>query len=107
YLAARLAYRYQRDTVTVSGNVVEATHGETISGPSAVGSKPAEVLGSGTGSQPMQQFTLRQAPLTCVAAPNATGTRSTLEVYVNNTRWEEADSLLDLGPTGRSYVTQT
>ena len=38
------AYCYRRDTVTIYGNVVKATHGETRN----------EVLGSGDGAKPLQ-----------------------------------------------------
>jgi hypothetical protein len=57
-LANDLAYIYQRDKMIIYGNVVKSTHGETRN----------EVLGGGSGSQPLQKFTLRQ-PLT-VSAPN-------------------------------------
>ena len=40
------------DSVRVHGNVVPATHGESV---------PDEVLGSGDGSVPNQRFTLPQA----------------------------------------------
>jgi hypothetical protein len=58
-LANSLAYSYKRDTVTIYGNVVKATHGETRT----------EVLGSGDGSKPFQHFPLKQPPLTYMAAP--------------------------------------
>jgi predicted phage baseplate assembly protein len=96
-LAKPLAYRYKRDTVTVYGNVVKATHGETRN----------EVLGSGDGSKGLQQFTLRQPPLTYVAAPNPSGVESTLEVRVNDVLWREVDSLAGLEPTDHRYVTRT
>ncbi len=56
-LAEQLAYCFKRDTVNIYGNVVIATHGETRT----------ETLGSGDGSKPLQQFTLKQPPLTFVA----------------------------------------
>ena len=60
-LANALAYSYKRDTVTIYGNVVKATHGETRT----------EVLGTGDGSKSFQQFPLKQPPLTYLAAPTA------------------------------------
>ena len=63
--AKDLEYCYRRDTVTIYGNVVKATHGETR----------REVLGSGDGSQALQSFTLRQPPLTYMAAPYPSGRR--------------------------------
>jgi Baseplate J-like protein len=96
-LANTLAYTYRRDTVTIYGNVVKATHGETRN----------EVLGNGDGSQLFQQFKLKQKPLTFVAASNPEGTDSTLSVYVNNVEWQETDTLAALGPKDRDYITQT
>jgi len=58
-LANPLSYQYKRETVTIYGNVVNATHGESRS----------EVLGGGDSSQELQQFTLHQTPVTFVAAP--------------------------------------
>jgi len=95
--ATPLAYTYKRDTVAVNANVVKATHGETRN----------EVLGSGDGSQSMQQFTLRQFPLTYTSAPTISGVESTLAVYVNDVRWHETDNLDAAGQKDRVYVTQT
>ncbi len=95
--ANNLQYCYSRDTVTIYGNVVRATHGETRK----------EVLGSGDGSQKLQSFTLRQPPLTFVPAPNPKGVNSTLAIYVNDVQWHETDSLAALGPTDRKFITQT
>jgi len=97
HLAEKLAYTYKRDTVTIYGNVVRATHGETRT----------ETLGSGDGSKALQRFTLHQSPLTYLAAPTPAGAESTLQVRVNDILWHEADSLADLGPTDRSYTTET
>ncbi|GAC1342965.1 MAG: hypothetical protein NVSMB27_02390 [Ktedonobacteraceae bacterium] len=96
-LANALSYSYKRDTVTVYGNVVHATHGETRN----------EVLGSGDGSKELQQFALRQSPLTYLSAPTPAGAASTLKVYVNNIEWHETDNLAGLGPTERKFITQT
>jgi predicted phage baseplate assembly protein len=92
-----LAYRYKRDTVQIGGNVVKATHGETRN----------EVLGSGDGSKALQQFTLRQPPLTYVPASNPSGVDSTLQLRVNDVLWHETDSLADLLPTDRKFITRT
>ncbi|MEO1208775.1 MAG: putative baseplate assembly protein [Cyanobacteria bacterium J06638_20] len=95
--AEPLKYQYKRDTVTIYGNVVKATHGETH----------AEVLGSGNGRQAFQQFLLRQAPLTYLAAPTAVGATSTLELRVNEVLWHEKDSLAGLKPSDRAYILKT
>ena len=97
HLANPLAYSYKRDTVAVYGNVVGATHGETRN----------EVLGGGDGSQALQQFALKQAPLTYVAAPTTSGVASTLKVYVNDVKWHETPRMDQLAPTDHGFVTQT
>jgi hypothetical protein len=97
HLAEKLAYTYRRDTVTIYANVVRATHGETR----------AETLGSGDGSKALQSFTLKQFPLTYLAAPTPAGVESTLQVRVNDILWHELDSLVEAGPTSRNYVTET
>jgi predicted phage baseplate assembly protein len=55
----------------------------------------------------LQQFTLRQPPLTFVSAPNPAGVDSTLVVRVNDVQWHEADSLAGLLPTDREFITKT
>ena len=94
-LASPLANCYVRDTVKVYGNVAEATHGFT----------QAEPLGSGDPSKVLQTFDLKTKPLTYVPAPTTSGVRSTLQVYVNDVRWHEAEDLLDLTPRDHGYVT--
>jgi hypothetical protein len=96
-LANKLAYTYDSTTVTIYGNVVKATHGQTNN----------EILGNGDGNQLFQEFTLKQKPLTFVPASNPDGVNTTLAVYVNNIEWQETDTLAGLGPKDRSYVTQT
>jgi predicted phage baseplate assembly protein len=91
-----LAYCYKRDSVVIYGNVVKATHGETRN----------ETMGSGDGSKSMQSFPLRQPPLTFVSASNPSGAESTLQVRVNDVQWHETDSLADLLPRDRKFVTR-
>jgi len=96
-LSTNLAYSYKRDTVIVYGNVVNSTHGETRN----------EVLGSGNAAKSLQEFTLKQSPLTFTAAPNPDGVETTLQVRVNDVLWHEADSLAELGPNDYRYITET
>lgn len=96
-LSNNLSYSYKRDTVIVYGNVVNSTHGETRK----------EVLGSGNAGKSLQAFTLKQSPLTFVAAPNPDGVESTLQVRVNDVLWHEADGHAGLGPNDYRYVTRT
>lgn len=92
-----LAYTYDRNTVTINGNVVKATHGQSV----------AEVLGNGDASQAQLKFTLHQPPLTHLSAPTPSGEKSTLTVRINDLEWQEADNLLALGPGERGYITRT
>ena len=96
-LANSLAYTYKRDTVTIYGNVVRATHGETRN----------EVLGAGDASKALQEFTLKQPPLTYVSAPTVEGIDSTLHVYVNEVEWHETTSLAGLEPDNHNFITLT
>ena len=88
---------YVRKTVTMSANVVPATHGETVA---------REVLGGGDGSQANQRFALRKRPLTYVSAITPSGSASTLELRVDGVRWDEAPVLYGLGPRGRRYIVR-
>jgi predicted phage baseplate assembly protein len=96
-LANSLAYTYKRETVRIYGNVVKATHGEMR----------AEVLGSGDATQSTQAFTLKQPPLTYVSAPTPSGIKSTLQVRVNDIEWDETDTLAELKPQDRNFITKT
>lgn len=93
-----------RDTVEICANVVEATHGETVS----------EVLGSGDARKPFQKLPLRRAPLTRLPAPTPDGKQDQLEVIVNNTRWDKVGQLISSDAnnevyelTGRRYDAST
>jgi predicted phage baseplate assembly protein len=91
------AYCYKRGTVKIYGNVVKATNGETRK----------EVLGSGDGSILFQQFALKQPPLTYLTAPTASGSESTLHVFVNDVEWHETDTPVGLAPVDRRFFTKT
>lgn len=91
-----LAYVYDRATVRIHANVAKATHGETR----------REVLGSGQAGQPFQRFALKQKPLTYVSAPTPSGRENTLEVRVNDIRWDEVLSLYTRGPKDPIYTAR-
>jgi predicted phage baseplate assembly protein len=91
-----LQYAYVRQTLIISANVVEATHGEMV----------REPLGSGNASVPNQQFELKKPPLTYVAAATTSGARSTLEVRVNGLQWEEVPSLYGLTPERQAFIVR-
>jgi hypothetical protein len=92
-----LARIYDRSTVTVNANVAAATQGETMN----------EIMGSGDATNPALEFTLKQSPLTYVTSSLNNGAVSTLQVWVNNLRWQEVDNLLNSGPNDRVFITQT
>jgi hypothetical protein len=95
--AENLAYCFKRDTVTIYGNVVKATHGESRT----------EILGSGDGTKSLQTFSLNQFPLTYVSAANPSGITSTLRLFINNIEWHETDSLAGLEADDRRFITRT
>jgi hypothetical protein len=96
-LANPLSFTYQRATVRVLGNVVEATQGESR----------GQVLGSGDATVANQSFTLTQSPVTQLPAVTPSGAESTLTVRVNGVRWHETDGLVFAGLTDHTYVTRT
>lgn len=87
---------YDPETMIIYGNVIAATHGETI----------PEVLGSGNGTLENQRFVLKKPPLTYVAAQTPSGNESTLEVYVDGVRWEEVRFLFGLSNLDQNYITR-
>ncbi len=97
-LTSELAYRYRRDSVTVYGNVVEATQGQTRS----------EVLGSADASQPSQSFLIRQVnqdnPLTALPADNPAGFDDALRVTVSGVRWQPTEILTTTAATDHVYL---
>ena len=95
-LDGNLSASYRRDTVVVHGNVARATHGETVQ----------QLLGSGRAAAAFQRFALAHAPLTHVQSTDPSGARSTLEVRVNDVRWDEVPTLYGAGPADRSYAVR-
>jgi len=91
-----LAYSYRRDSMTIYGNVARATHGETVT----------ETLGSGDATRTWQRFTLRQKPLTYTGTDEAGGAVSTLEVRVDDVRWQEVPTLYGCGPADKVYTAR-
>jgi len=97
FLKPSLAGSYRRDTVAINGNVVLATHGETA----------VEILGSGDATIPYQSFELKQTPLTHVTSSSGGGAASTLEVRVDDVRWNEKETLYGREPEDRVFTTRT
>ncbi len=97
YFAKPLQNARVRSTVTISANVVLATHGQTVSG---------EVLGSGDAAQRNQRFSLRQSPLTYLPDDSESGLRSSLSIRVSGVLWHEVPSLLDQDGRSHCYVVE-
>jgi hypothetical protein len=91
-----LARIYDRATVTVNANVAPGNHGETAH----------EILGSGDATNPALQFTLKQMPLTFISSSAATGSTSTLQVWINNLQWHEVQNFLASSPNDRVFITR-
>jgi baseplate J-like protein len=92
-LVKPLAYRYKRSLCTVYGNVVKASHGETVS----------EVLGSGDASKVGQKFAGKRGPLTFTTAATTEGVESSEVVRVNGVRYHRVESLLDADGATHAY----
>lgn len=83
------------ESVRVRGNVVRASHGETV----------RQVLGSGDGRASFPAFRPRRVPLTHVRSTTTPeGAVPELEVRVDGVRWERAPRLDTAGPHDRVYV---
>jgi hypothetical protein len=95
-LASPLAYSYDRSTVTIYGNVIDATQGQST----------GEVLGNGDATKAWLSFPLSQSPLTYVSAPTPNGVASSLRVGVNELAWTELDDFAEAGPKDRGYITR-
>ena len=90
-----LTNSYDPATVSIYGNIVPATQGETVG---------EEILGSGEGTVANQRFELQKLPLTYISAPTTSGAASTLKVYVNDVEWQQENSLYPLDQTAQSYI---
>jgi hypothetical protein len=94
-LASALAYQYDRSTITIYGNVVDATQGQST----------GEVLGNGDATVAYPSFALSQSPLTYVSAATPSGVSSTLGIQVNQLDWTELENLAEATSTDRVFIT--
>lgn len=93
---ADLTHTYPAGTAVIFGNVVAATHGETVH----------QILGDGQAARPFQRFELKHAPLTYTPSDDPAGSASTLEVRVNDVAWHQRATLYQAAPADRVYVTR-
>ncbi|MCA9874854.1 MAG: hypothetical protein KC441_14385 [Anaerolineales bacterium] len=94
-LDAPLRHAYVRESVTIYGNVVAASHGETVRD---------EVLGESDGSIANQRFSLRR-PLAYLPGPTGDYV-SSLSVQVSGIPWQKTATLLDQPADGRVYMVR-
>jgi hypothetical protein len=88
---------YSTDTCVMLGNVVKATHGETVKN---------EILGNGDAASRLQKFVLKKYPVTFVPQPGApNGVVDTLKVRIDSVLWTEVTTLLGAAPEARVYTT--
>lgn len=95
-LEEALGLAFDHATTLVHGNVAPATHGETVE----------EILGDGRSAAANQHFTLKDLPVTHVAADSETGAASTLQIRVNDVLWHERPTLYGAGPRERVFASR-
>lgn len=96
-LSAALVDDFDRGTLRINGNVVDATHGETHE----------EVLGGGDPATPFFAVHARQKPLTHVTAPVPGGALAAADLRVGGILWTPAPDLLSARPHDRVYTIRT
>lgn len=88
---------YDRSTVTIYGNVLHATHGQTVAD---------EVLGASESMATNQSFPLKQRPLTFTTSATAGGADSSLSVQINDVDWHEVTALHKRDRGLRAYMVR-
>src|SRR5215213_10232467 len=91
---SKLNNSYKREGLILNANVARATDGHT----------KVSILGGGDPSIRLQNFLLKEKPVTYISAPNQIGTKSTIEIRVNDVLWKESQSLYVLSSSDRAYV---
>ena len=96
-IAPALPHALRRASVVVFGNVVLASHGETV----------AQIMGAGNAAQAFQRFELKQLPLTYRAAANELGAAAELTVRIGDIAWQERTTMFGADKTARAYTLST
>jgi hypothetical protein len=84
--------------LTIYGNVIETTRGESVFG---------EVLGNGNGRLANQRFKLRKKPLTYLPLASADGSATsvnTLQIFVDGVLWSEVKTFFGTGAEDTVYT---
>ncbi|MBR0680176.1 hypothetical protein GXW74_06735 [Roseomonas eburnea] len=96
-VAAPLAVPLDGAATVLLGNVVHASHGETLA---------EEILGDGDAATPLQRFALKRAPVTRRAAAGALRGVPDITVLVGDEAWTPVETLFGRGPAERIYVLE-
>lgn len=95
-----IAGRFRSRSLSLLGNSIAATHGETpASGP--------EIVGSSTPTRLSPRYQLKASPLTYVPAVNSRGYAPAIQVRVSDRLYEEVPRLWGLDPATRAYTVRT
>lgn len=98
YFSPKLKRYLDTKTAILWGNVARATHGETIKG---------EILGDGDASSIFQSFALSKDPVTFIPMEGSPhGTANSLDVWVDDLKWQEVRSFTGHGRTEFIYKTE-
>jgi hypothetical protein len=96
--ATDLADESYKAPITIYGNLIETTRGETVTN---------EVLGNGDAQQKNQRFILRKKPLTYVRSRrNQSLIESTLSIRVDGVAWKEVKTFYGVGPEEFVYIVR-
>jgi hypothetical protein len=94
----KIDFKEDAPTVTVFGNLVDATQGKA---------EREAVLGNGDARQVFQTFTLPKSPLTYFLASDATPPHQPeLEIWVNGRLWTRIDALFGRGAKDEVYIVR-
>jgi hypothetical protein len=95
-----LVSQFRSLTLSVLGNCVSASHGETpVNG--------AELIGSGKASTESPRFQLKAAPLAYVPATNPRGYAPAIEVRIDDRLYGETPAIFGLTSADRAYTVKT
>ncbi|MBR0565479.1 putative baseplate assembly protein [Azoarcus sp. L1K30] len=100
-LDSDLTQAYLPSTVRINANLAPASQGDS----KQMQVQP-EALGSGDAARSLQRFTLRQSPLTHIAAPTPSGTAATLDVRVDGLQWHAVPRFTAAKPDEHAYTVR-
>jgi hypothetical protein len=91
-------FPHAEPTITVHGNIVDASQGKTIE---------RTLIGSGDARTSFQSLALPKSPLTYLFdAARTPAQAAALDVYVDGIRWTRLDTLFNAGPLDQVYIVR-